>query len=166
MKPDALLDLESFQRQAPQERKTHQAIAKKLRKVQGKTLDAAFHTAHQAVFEEIDCLNCGHCCRTVGPLFLEADIDRLAKHLKMKPAEFMQDYLRRDEDGHWVLQSLPCPFLGADNYCSVYEVRPKACRSYPHTNHRKMHQHLNLAARNAEHCPAVYRILRVVYDQV
>ncbi len=30
----------------------------------------------------------------------------------------------------------PCPFLGDDNYCSVYEARPKACREYPHTDRK------------------------------
>ena len=83
----------------------------------------------------------------------------MAKHFGQRPAEFTEQYLRIDEDGDYVLQSLPCPFLGADNYCSVYEVRPKACREFPHTDRRKMHQILELTRKNVEVCPAVFEIV-------
>lgn len=32
-------------------------------------------------------------------------------------------------DGWWALQR-PCPFLSAENTCTVYEARPLACRNY------------------------------------
>ena len=59
----------------------------------------------------------------------------------------------------YVLQTVPCTFLGEDNSCSIYEVRPKACREYPHTNRIKQHQILNLTEKNVEVCPAVYNIV-------
>jgi Fe-S-cluster containining protein len=58
-----------------------------------------------------------------------------------------------------VLQSTPCPFLGPDNYCSVYEQRPKACREYPHTDRRRQKQLLELNLKNAQMCPAVHDIM-------
>jgi uncharacterized protein len=58
-----------------------------------------------------------------------------------------------------VLKSSPCAFLGADNYCSIYEARPRACREYPHTNRKKMHQILDLTMRNTQVCPAVLQIV-------
>ncbi len=131
---------------------------KRLKKVKPKTLDAAFHTLHDEAFECIDCLQCANCCKTTGPLFTNTDIDRLAKHLKMPAATFIDTYLKIDEDQDYVLKSVPCPFLGADNYCGVYEARPKACREYPHTDRNKMHQILNLTKKNIEVCPAVAKI--------
>ncbi|MFZ9981444.1 MAG: YkgJ family cysteine cluster protein [Cyclobacteriaceae bacterium] len=62
------------------------------------------------------------------------------------------------------MKSSPCPFLGDDNYCSVYEVRPKACREYPHTDRRKVSQILDLTFRNTLVCPAVLNILDRVRD--
>ncbi|MEZ5067203.1 MAG: YkgJ family cysteine cluster protein [Bacteroidia bacterium] len=32
-----------------------------------------------------------------------------------------------------VLKKSPCPFLLDDNHCSIYSIRPQACREYPHT---------------------------------
>ena len=71
----------------------------------------------------------------------------------------MEKYVVKDEDGDYVFKQTPCVFLGADNFCSIYEARPNACREYPHTNRKKMHQILDLTIKNAEICPAVVRIL-------
>ena len=77
----------------------------------------------------------------------------------MKPGDFIAKYLRIDEDHDYVLKSAPCPFLGTDNYCSVYDDRPKACREYPHTGRKKMIQVLDLAQKNTMVCPAVLEIV-------
>lgn len=123
-----------------------------------KDLDQQFERLHDAVFEKIDCLECANCCKTTSPMFFEKDIDRLSKALGMKTSAFVSEYLVRDKDDIYGLKSTPCPFLGSDNYCSVYDDRPKACREYPHTNRRKMHTHLHLLEKNAIICPAVYEI--------
>lgn len=114
---------------------------------------------HDETFEEIDCLNCANCCKTTGPLFTNKDIERIAKHFKMKPSQFIQTYLRIDEDNDYVLQQLPCPFLADDNYCLIYDVRPKACAEFPHTDRKKFHQINNLTLKNTEVCPAAYQIV-------
>ena len=108
-----------------------------------------------------DCLllQCANCCKTTGPLFTDNDISRISRHLRMKPAAFMQAYLRVDEDGDHVLKELPCPFLGADNYCGIYEVRPRACREYPHTDRKRFYQIHAITMKNMAICPAAFRIV-------
>lgn len=137
----------------------------RLKRKKPKDLDQRFADAHDEVFEnEIDCLTCANCCKTTSPMFFDKDIERLASHLKMKPGEFTEQYLYLDTDGIYALKSSPCPFLGADNYCSVYEHRPKACREYPHTNHRKMVKKLDLAYKNMSICPAIEPILNRIRE--
>ena len=114
---------------------------------------------HDAEFDRTDCLNCANCCKTTGPLFTNADIERIAKHFKMKPSQFIDAYLRIDEENDYVLQSVPCTFLGDDNYCSIYDVRPKACREFPHTDRKKFQQITNLTLKNAAICPAAFNIV-------
>ncbi len=145
--------------EAHSRKKSIKAAVKKLKRIKPAKLDQHFAEAHEDVFEEIDCLDCANCCSTTSPIFIMSDIERLSKHLKMKPQEFIETYLKVDTEGDHVLQSSPCAFLGADNYCSVYEHRPRACREYPHTNRKRMHQILNLTERNAQVCPAVYKII-------
>ncbi len=122
-------------------------------------MDDTIHAIHEEVFEEIDCLSCGNCCRTLGPRITDRDIDKIAAVLRIKPHEVVEKYLRIDEDKDYVFQSMPCPFIDTDNYCHIYENRPKACREYPHTDRKKFFQIHALTIRNAETCPAVFDIL-------
>ncbi len=122
-------------------------------------MDVQIHALHDRYSAEIDCLSCGNCCRSLGPRITDKDVDRLAKHLRMKAVDFVTQYLRTDEDGDLVFKTMPCPFLGADNYCAVYENRPKACREYPHTDRKKFYQIYMLSVENASTCPIVYKVL-------
>lgn len=122
-------------------------------------MDKDIERLHNEVSSEIDCLQCGNCCRSLGPMILEKDIDALSKQLKIKSSDFIEKFLRKDEDGDFVFQSMPCPFLGSDNYCSVYENRPKACREYPHTDRKKFYQIYDLTIKNASTCPIAFDVL-------
>lgn len=122
-------------------------------------MDREIQHLHNEAVANTDCLACGNCCRTLGPRILTKDVDQLAKGLKLKPAEIIGRYLRTDEDGDMVFRFLPCPFLGDDNYCSIYENRPKACREYPHTDRKKFYQIYALSLKNAETCPIVFKVL-------
>lgn len=124
-----------------------------------KQLDYLMQELHEVEFDRTDCLDCANCCKTTGPLFTDKDIDRVSKHLRQKPQQFIEQYLRVDEDKDYVLQHVPCTFLGDDNYCSIYDVRPKACREFPHTNRKKFHQISNLTLKNVEICPAAFNIV-------
>lgn len=153
------IDLDKFKRTATGRAKENKKFLSGLSKLRDDVLDDAFHDTHEEVFAETDCLQCANCCKTTSPIFYPTDIDRLSKSLRMKPGEFIEKYLRIDEDKDYVLKSSPCPFLGPDNYCSVYDSRPKACREYPHTDRKKMSQVLDLTYRNTLVCPAVLEML-------
>ncbi len=144
---------------AESKKKDFQSVLKKLRRTKPKDLDDHFHELHDQTFLDIDCLQCANCCSTTSPIFLQSDIERLSKLLKMKVPVFIQTYLKIDDEGDYVLQESPCAFLGADNKCIVYESRPKACREYPHTNRKRMYQITSLTYKNALMCPAVSRIM-------
>ena len=131
----------------------------KLKKRPPRQLDYLMQELHEAEFERTDCLECANCCKTTGPLFTDKDIDRISKHFRQKPQQFIEQYLRVDEDKDYVLQSVPCAFLRADNYCSIYDVRPKACREFPHTNRKKFQQISNLTLKNVAVCPAAFNIV-------
>ena len=138
----------------------HKATVKRLRKQKTRNLDEIVQQWDRELFEEIDCLDCGNCCRNLGPRIINTDIRRLARHLKMKDSMFIETYLRIDEDGDYVFKSMPCPFLMDDNYCMVYEKRPRACRDYPHTHQPKFQKRLKESLNNTFTCPVVYHVFR------
>lgn len=138
----------------------------KLKKKPPKNLDYMMQDLHDREFERTDCLECANCCKTTGPLFTDKDIERISRHFKMKPQQFIETYLRVDEDNDYVLQSVPCTFLGPDNYCSIYEVRPKACREFPHTDRKKFQQISNLTMKNVAICPAAFNIVEAMKERI
>ena len=121
---------------------------------------------HDETFAKTDCLSCANCCKTTGPLFTDKDIQRIAKHLRVKPSQFIDEYLRLDEDNDYVLQSVPCTFLDAENYCMIYDVRPKACREFPHTDRKKFQQIAHLTIKNVAICPAAFNIVEAMKSRI
>ncbi len=138
----------------------------KLKKKVPKNLDYIMQDLHDAEFKQTNCLSCANCCKTTGPLFTGADIERISKHLRQKPQQFIDEYLRIDEDNDYVLQNLPCNFLDHDNKCFIYEVRPKACREFPHTDRKKFHQIADLTLKNVAICPAAYNIVERMKEKI
>ncbi|MGB1309228.1 MAG: YkgJ family cysteine cluster protein [Oceanihabitans sp.] len=162
--------MEEFLKELPKlakdKNKENSTFFKKLKKKPPKNLDYLMQDLHDAEFKQTDCLTCANCCKTTGPLFTDKDVNRIAKHFKQKPQQFIAQYLRVDEENDYVLQSVPCVFLGADNYCSIYEVRPKACREFPHTDRKKFQQISNLTIKNVAICPAAYNIVEAMKKQI
>jgi Fe-S-cluster containining protein len=160
------MDLTSFIDTAKKAQKTNKEFYRRLKARPPKDLDRLFHDAHEAVFSRTNCLSCANCCKTTSPIFYERDIDRASHAVRLKPGDFIEKYLTIDEDKDYVLKQAPCPFLGHDNLCSIYEDRPQACREYPHTNRKKMYQILELTFRNTLVCPAVLAITGEVKKEV
>jgi uncharacterized protein len=114
---------------------------------------------HEEAFEKVDCLQCAACCKNYSPRFKTPDVKRISKHLGMKESVFIETYLRVDEDGDFVVRSTPCPFLNADNYCSVYDVRPSDCARFPYTDEDVIIKRQSLTLKNASFCPITFYVL-------
>jgi len=138
----------------------------KLKKRPPKRLDLIVHEIHDIEFESTNCLDCANCCKTTSPIFIEKDISRISKYLKMKEHQFISLYLDRDKDDFMVLKSAPCTFLAEDNSCLIYDVRPRACSEYPHTNRKKFIKITDLTLKNTEICPAVFNIIENLKNKV
>lgn len=152
--------IESLPQIAAEAKKENQKYFKLLKKKTPKNLDFIMQDLHDEEFSKTDCLSCGNCCKTTSPIFTQKDIERIAKHLKMKVVDFVNTYLQRDSDDFMVLKTSPCAFLDEnDNTCFIYDVRPKACAEYPHTNRIKFIQITNLTIANTFVCPATYNIV-------
>ncbi len=146
----------NWQKKAVERQKQYQHFLKKADK--GKLLKK-LPDLHQEAFSKIDCLQCAACCRNYSPRFKTPDIKRISKHLKMKEGVFIETYLRLDEDGDYVVKSTPCAFLGADNFCSIYDVRPSDCERFPYTDEDVLLKRTAITLKNVTFCPAVYVVL-------
>ncbi len=150
------IDLDLHNRNVQKLKKDNRKFFTKLKKNAVKTIHSEINQLHYKVFEEIDCLSCANCCKTTPPIITDKDIVRISKHLRLKEGDFVQKYIILDSDGDYIFKTTPCVFLDRDNYCEIYDVRPKACREYPHTDANKVS--LDLMHKNIKVCPAVYEM--------
>ncbi len=114
---------------------------------------------HEEAFEKIDCLTCANCCKNYSPRFKTPDIKRISKALRLKESVFIDTYLDLDTDGDYVTKTKPCPFLGTDNYCNIYEDRPSDCKRFPYTDEDVLIKRPAITLKNSTFCPAVHHVL-------
>jgi hypothetical protein len=120
---------------------------------------------HEEASQKVDCLSCANCCKNYSPRFKTPDIKRISKVLGMKEGSFIDTYLKIDDEGDYVLITKPCPFLGEDNYCSIYEDRPSDCKRFPYTDEDVFIKRPAITLKNASFCPIVYVVLeRLIAD--
>jgi Fe-S-cluster containining protein len=121
-------------------------------------LDAVVREVTDDVWKRIDCTTCAHCCRSLQIVVDNADIRRLAERLGMTPGQFSHRYVRVAEDRTKHFASMPCPFLGSDNRCTVYEDRPLACREFPLLHNEGFRRRTLTMMENTAVCPIVFNV--------
>jgi len=81
----------------------------------------------------------GKCCRLITILLDPWDVEVMARHIRLSGADFLQIFCNYDfgTSSHWPFVWLNhaergnCAFLLEDGRCSIYEARPRNCRTYP-----------------------------------
>ncbi len=81
------------------------------------------------------CTQCGGCCTgATGTVFMNAhESGRIARHLGLEPADFLERYAYPVKGGHSlreVGENFACIFFRNER-CTIYDVRPTQCRTYP-----------------------------------
>lgn len=152
----------TWQKKAKEKKKVYQRF---LNTVKPAELIKQLPQLHDEAFSKIDCLDCANCCKNHSPTFKSTDLKRISKHLRIKETDFIEQYLKLDEDNDFVLKQSPCTFLNKDNTCQIYEVRPSDCARYPYTDEDVFIKRKNLTLTNATVCPAVHHILEKLTTQ-
>lgn len=157
----ALSEINQFARHSEKE---NRKFFSELKKKHPKHLDKIVFGIHEKVFSHIHCLDCANCCKCISPVLRDKDIERISKYLKIRPSEFTEKYCLLDRDNDFVFRTQPCPFLLPDNYCRIYDVRPKACAEYPHTNQQEFIKRFDLTIKNSFYCPAITEIINALKE--
>lgn len=131
--------------------KTHNFVERKLR-----------HIAEE-VEEQINCLECGNCCRVATAKLAQRDVEKLTKFLGLPLAQFRREYTVMTEDEGLILKRdevTGCVFLSG-NECTVYEARPGSCEDFPHVvrGAGSLQSRMWAFIDRACYCPIVYNTM-------
>ena len=154
---------QNWQKKAAENQKKYKQY---LQKVDVRKVVKLLPDLHEKAFSKIDCLGCAACCKNYSPRFKTPDIRRISKVLRMKESDFIETYLRLDEDGDYVTKQVPCPFLGPDNFCGIYEDRPSDCRRFPYTDEDVLLHRKQITLKNASFCPAVFVVMEALTSKM
>ena len=154
---------QGWQKHATEQVKTYKSF---LQRVDKNKILKRLPSLHSEVFSRIDCLSCAACCKNYSPRFKTPDIKRISRHLGLKESVFIDIYLKIDAEGDYVLKQTPCPFLGTDNFCSIYEHRPSDCKRFPYTDEDVLVKRQQLTLTNSKFCPAVYMVMEKLLDSI
>ncbi len=126
------------------------------------------HMAEE-IEEQIDCTQCANCCRVATVRLSDRDIERLAKHLSVTRAQFLDDYTTTSDEEGLILHrtdAAGCVFLEGTT-CTVYDARPDTCSRFPHLVRgngsiaSRMWQFIDRAC----YCPIVYNALEAFKEE-
>jgi hypothetical protein len=132
--------------------------------------DRVLRRIAEGIEEQIDCTQCANCCRVATAKITERDVDRLARHFRVKPERILADYVVESEEEGWILkrhQDGACVFLDG-NLCSVYESRPDVCQRYPHLvrGNGSIASRMWSIVERAGVCPIVYNSLEAFKEEL
>jgi len=153
----------NWQKRALDQQKHYKKL---LQRADKKAFLKAQPAAHEEAVAQIDCLSCAACCKNYSPRFKTPDIKRISKGLGMREGIFIDTYLRLDEEGDYVVKSAPCPFLGSDNACSIYDMRPSDCQRFPYTDEDVLLKRPNITLKNSTFCPITYLVLEKMFSRL
>jgi uncharacterized protein len=161
------MDIKNFKKKAAKHKASLTAFLQKLDEIVPEDMPVLVAETDKQVWETIDCTTCANCCKTMTPTYKRSDVIRMSKHLGMKPKDFVEKWLRKEEDsGDWVNQSVPCQFLGADDRCTVYEVRPIDCKEFPHHNKKPFDLYNDTFIQNLHRCPATFTLVQQLKKRI
>ena len=124
----------------------------------------------EGIEEQIDCTVCGNCCKVATAKVSERDVERLARYLRLSPAQLLADYTVEDAEEGTILrrsEETGCVFLSGTT-CTVYEARPETCQRFPHLVRgngsiaSRMWQFIDRAC----YCPIVYNSLEAFKEEL
>lgn len=153
----------NWQKRALDQQKHYKKL---LQRADKKAFLKAQPAAHEEAVAQIDCLGCAACCKNYSPRFKTPDIKRISKGLGLREGIFIDTYLRLDEEGDYVVKSSPCPFLGSDNACSIYDMRPSDCQRFPYTDEDVLLKRPNITLKNSTFCPITYLVLEKMLSRL
>jgi Fe-S-cluster containining protein len=122
--------------------------------------DEPFHILAAEVERHIDCTQCANCCRELSVSVSAGEIEEIARFLDMTPGEVARQCTSIESERVLATRDGACIFLYG-NLCMIYEVRPRPCREFPHSDlhNQTLGGRMPSQLRRAEVCPIVFNTI-------
>lgn len=143
---------------AEQRQEENDAFRAFIKNKDGNTIDKIVHRINNTITPQIDCTQCGACCKMLMINVTIEETKNIAGHLEITTAAFKEKYIEESEQGQLIMNSVPCHFL-EDNKCTVYEQRFTECREFPHLHKKNFSGRLFGTLMHYAMCPIIFNVV-------
>ena len=124
-------------------------------------VDKMVHILNSTISAQIDCTQCGNCCRSLMINVEPAEANNVAAYLQIPAADFKHAYIEESEQGQMVINTIPCHFL-KQNKCSIYAHRFNECREFPHLHKPAFTSRLFGTFMHYGRCPIIFNVVEAL----
>jgi uncharacterized protein len=127
-------------------------------------LDDLFVTIQDTITPQIDCTQCGNCCKTLMINVEPIEANIAAQYLQMSNLSFEEKYIEKSLGGKMLINAIPCHFLN-NNKCSIYLQRFAGCKEFPALHLPQTQKRLFTIMMHYGRCPIVYNVVETIKNQ-
>lgn len=121
-------------------------------------IDQMVHHLNDTITSEIDCTQCGNCCKSLMINVTREEAVALAAQLQISLTAVKDKYLEESEQGQLIINAIPCHFLKGTS-CSIYKHRFTECREFPHLHKANFTGRLFGTFMYYEMCPIIFNVV-------
>jgi uncharacterized protein len=124
----------------------------------GDRIDAMVFRINDTITPQIDCMQCGACCKMLMINVTNEEANSVSQHLRISAAEFTEKYIEKSQEGQMIINRIPCHFL-KDTICTVYQHRFSECREFPHLHRKNFKDRLFGTLVHYAMCPIIFNVV-------
>ena len=113
------------------------------------------------VEKEIDCTECGACCKSLMINVTAEEAEQTAGKMNLSLSAFKEKYIEESLGGKFIINTIPCHFL-SDKKCTIYTGRFTECREFPHLHKLGFKARLAGTLNYYGTCPIIYNVVEVM----
>lgn len=136
-----------------------------IKKIPVKKFDEIAFPIIDDVTRNVDCTQCGNCCKFQEPGVTDDEISKLANFSNITKEDFKNKYVSYDHHQVAFLCKQPCIFLEG-SICSIYKDRPGSCADFPGLHRPGLKWRINQMQENYGICPIVFNVVERIKEVV
>ena len=132
-----------------------------LKNMDSRQVDIHVHQLNNTISPQIDCTQCGNCCKSLMINITTDEATALATHLDMDVPALTKKYIEKSNEGQLIMNTIPCHFL-KDTSCSIYQNRFTECREFPHLHKENFTSRLFGTLQYYAICPIIFNVVEAL----
>lgn len=121
-------------------------------------VDTTVFALNQIIEPQIDCTQCGNCCKSLMVNITNEEATNAAEFLNISRPDFDEKYIEKGSHELMIINTIPCAFLTGTS-CSIYSHRFAGCKEFPALHLHQFNKRLFTVMMHYNRCPIIYNVV-------